>query len=57
MALNIQTSNPNDLLTKIKKAINDNVVVTWTYDADGDFTHVTSNEQWKGKGCNSNCRD
>lgn len=49
MALNIYTTDPSGLLKKIKKAIDDEKVVTWSYDSDGDFTHVTSNNQWKGK--------
>ena len=47
MAINFQTSNPHTLLATFKKAIDDNKVVTWSYDKDGDFTHTP--EQWKLK--------
>lgn len=48
MALIVKTSNPQGLLTEIKKAIDSNSIQTWSYDSDGDFTHIP--EQWKFKG-------
>jgi hypothetical protein len=47
MAIRFLTSTPNKLLSTFKKAIDDNHVDTWTYDTDGDFTHIPS--QWKSK--------
>lgn len=47
MALYFETSTPNGLLGKFKKAIDEGRIITWTYDKDGDFTHAT--EQWKNK--------
>lgn len=44
MAIVIKTENPKGLLSAIKTAIDDNTVQTWSYDADGDFTHTA--EQW-----------
>ena len=47
MSMNLVASNPADLLAKIKKAIDDKKVETWSYDADGDFTHTP--DQWANK--------
>lgn len=47
MALIVKTSNPNSLLSKIKKAIDSDEIRTWSYDSDGDFTHTP--DQWKNK--------
>jgi hypothetical protein len=47
MALIIETTRPQALLNSFKKAIDDKKVETWSYDADGDFTH--SPEQLKSK--------
>ncbi|MCH8012003.1 MAG: hypothetical protein IIA61_08670 [Candidatus Marinimicrobia bacterium] len=47
MAIIVKTQNPSGLLSKIKKAINDKSIDTWSYDSDGDFTHKP--EQWKNK--------
>lgn len=47
MAVIVSTSDPQGLLAAIKKNINQNVVATWSYDTDGDFTHTA--EQWKNK--------
>jgi hypothetical protein len=44
MALEIRTNNPASLLASIKKAIDDEKVVTWSYDSANDFTHTA--EQW-----------
>jgi len=45
MAAYFLTNTPKELLTLFKKAIDDGHVATWSYDADGDFTHTAS--QWK----------
>jgi hypothetical protein len=47
MAINFVSGNPAGLLAKFKKAIDDKHVRTWSYDADGDFTHNV--EQWNRK--------
>lgn len=47
MAVRFETETPKKLLAAFKKAIDDGHVVTWSYDAKGDFTH--SVEQWKHK--------
>lgn len=47
MAVIVKNSEPAGLLKAIKKAIDDGHIVTWSYDTDGDFTHVP--EQWKHK--------
>jgi hypothetical protein len=39
MAIHFKTKTPKKLLSAYKKAIDDGHVTTWTYDADGDFTH------------------
>jgi len=44
MAVVVTTANPSSLLSAIKMAIDNDEVQTWSYDADGDFTH--SVEQW-----------
>lgn len=47
MTIIVKTSSPSGLLRKIKKAIDDNEVRSWSYDNDGDFTH--DSEQWSRK--------
>jgi len=47
MSLSFDTPNPAALLQSFKKAIDNKKVTTWTYDADGDFTH--SPDQWRNK--------
>jgi hypothetical protein len=47
MAIIIKTEKPSTLLASIKKAIDVQEIDTWSYDSDGDFTHVP--EQWKNK--------
>jgi hypothetical protein len=47
MAIYLDTSTPKKLLAAYKKAIDDGHVTTWSYDAQGDFTHTA--EQWKRK--------
>jgi hypothetical protein len=47
MALIVNTSNPAGLLAAIRKGIDDGHIVTWSYDADGDFTHTP--DQWKNR--------
>lgn len=52
MALKIRTSNPNDLLYKIKLGIYEKHIRTWTYTTHNTnqeyFSHVTSDSQWLG---------
>jgi len=45
--ITFDTTTPKALLTAVKAAIDTGKVVTWTYNADGYFTH--SPDQWKGK--------
>ncbi len=45
MAVHLETSTPNKVLSSFKKAIDDGLIVTWSYDKDGDFTHTA--QQWK----------
>jgi hypothetical protein len=47
MAVHVYTPQPSGLLLAIKKAIDEKRVETWTYDSDGDFTHVPL--QWYRK--------
>lgn len=46
MSLRFTTAYPHQLLSAFKKLIDDGHIMTWTYDADGDFTH--SPDQWRG---------
>jgi hypothetical protein len=48
MALNFETSTPKKLLADFKKAIDNRHVVTWAYDAEGDFYHTP--QQWSTVG-------
>jgi hypothetical protein len=43
--LTFSTSTPQQLLKAIKANIDSGHIVTWAYDADGDFTHTPN--QWK----------
>jgi len=47
MAVRVATSQPQALLTAIKRAIDQGHVDTWKYDKDGDFTHTPM--QWVSK--------
>jgi hypothetical protein len=47
MAVNVQCSEPQELLNGIRKAIRDGSIETWLVDSDGDFTHAPT--QWKHK--------
>lgn len=49
MAVNVATSAPKSLLDSIYSEIDDGAIETWSYDEDGDFSHVTSDGQWEGK--------
>ena len=44
MTLTVNTSNPSHLLRRIKEAIDEGTVRTWSYNARGDFTHKAP--QW-----------
>lgn len=45
--IRVQTNDPDGLLDRIREAIENNVVVTWHLDNDGDF--LPTQEQWIGK--------
>lgn len=45
MAVVVKTTTPKALLSAIKRAIDRGDIDTWSYDADGDFTHTA--EQWR----------
>lgn len=45
MAIYVRTNNPQSLLKKIRAAIDDERITTWSYDKDGDFTHNV--DQWR----------
>lgn len=47
MAIIVSTSRPKALLNKIKSAIRNGEIDTWTYDSEGDFTHTPN--QWVEK--------
>lgn len=47
MAVFIFTSMPKKLLRLYKTAIDERQIETWSYDADGDFSHTP--DQWLGK--------
>jgi hypothetical protein len=52
MALRIKATNPQDLLNKIRTAIDQKRVVTWRYINQSNleyFTHITPDKQWDGK--------
>lgn len=40
----LPTADPAGLLAAIRKGIDSRSIRTWSYDADGDFTHTA--EQW-----------
>lgn len=47
MAVRAQSTNPQQLLNKIKTGVRSGTILTWALDTDGDFTHAT--QQWKFK--------
>lgn len=47
MAIHIITDRPDELRAHIRKLIDDGKIKTWSYDADGDFTHTA--DQWRYK--------
>jgi hypothetical protein len=47
VALYFKTDKPKTLLSDFKKKIDNGDVVTWSYDADGHFTHTAT--QWKNE--------
>ncbi len=47
MAIIFATNVPQTLLDDFKEKIDNKEVVTWSYDAQGDFTH--SPDQWRNK--------
>ena len=46
MAVIVKTASPIRLVNRIIEMIDDDVIDTWTYDSDKDFTHVG---QWENK--------
>ena len=46
MAIIVKTISPQRLVNRIAKMIDENVIDTWSYDIDGDFTHIG---QWENK--------
>ena len=40
MAIRIKTSRPLWVINQIKARIDNGVIDTWSYDDEGDFTHV-----------------
>ena len=47
MAVRVFSENPKSLLMRVKAAIDDGSIETWSVDADGDFTHTP--EQWRNR--------
>jgi hypothetical protein len=47
MAIRFETSRPQALLDRLRKAVDDGAIATWSYDSDGDFTHTAA--QWVKK--------
>ncbi len=47
MAIKVFTERPQTLLRKIREGIEDESIVTWSVDEDGDFTH--DKPQWRNK--------
>lgn len=46
MAIIVKTRTPKSMVSKIIQMIDDEVIDTWSYDDDKDFTHTG---QWKDK--------
>jgi hypothetical protein len=47
MAVRAFTDEPEELLSALKKAIDEGVIETWRIDSDGDLTHTST--QWGGR--------
>jgi hypothetical protein len=47
MAVHVKTKTPKKLLAAYKKAIDDGLATTWSYDSEGDFTHT--GDRWVRK--------
>lgn len=47
MAVYFTTAAPQDLLEQLRLLVDQGRIKTWSYDADGDFTHTA--EQWRNK--------
>jgi hypothetical protein len=47
MAIRVFCDKPRTLLADIKAAIENEEVITWKVDSDGDFTHTP--EQWRNR--------
>ena len=46
MAIALRTDNPESIVDDIRALIDAGEIISWGYDADGDFTH---SGQWKNK--------
>ncbi len=49
MSVRALTNDAHGLLDEIKREIDEDHIVTWEYNRDGDFTHTASGGQWKNK--------
>jgi hypothetical protein len=45
MAIIFETRRPDDLLSRIKSAVDEDRIDSWTYDKDGDFT--LASDRWR----------
>jgi hypothetical protein len=49
MAVVLLTTDSRALLTQVRALVTQCHIATWSYDADGDFTHTAAGGQWKNK--------
>ncbi len=49
MSVRALTDDADGLLNEVRQQIDEGHIVTWEYNADGDFTHTASGGQWKNK--------
>ena len=49
LAVQVKTIDPQGLLDSIYEEIDEGNIATWSYDDDGDFSHVTPDGQWEGE--------
>lgn len=47
MAIHFYTSQPREVLDRLRSLIDEGKIKTWSYDKDGDFTHTA--QQWRYK--------
>ncbi len=48
MAIIVESSTPDILLSRIRRAIDDETIVSWSYDGDGDL--IPQDDALRGKG-------